>query len=102
MLVLHAYFDETGHGNDANTKFLGIAGCLARVEVWQKVEKKWSATLESEGLPYFHMREFAFSVGAFKTWNEDEDRRQGIYGTLWKIILDDDLIPVGGFVRLGD
>ncbi len=102
MLVLHAYFDETGHGDDTNTKFLGIAGCLARVEVWKNVERKWNAALQSEGLPYFHMKEFAFSVGPFKTWNDDEDRRRKIYGTLWDIILDGELIPIGGFVRLDD
>lgn len=101
MLVLDAYFDETGHGHDANTRFLGIAGCLARAEAWKKVERKWKEALDSEGLPYFHMREYSFSVGPFKDWSKDEDRRQRIYGALWKIILEAELIPLGGFVPLG-
>ena len=101
MLVLDAYFDETGHGHDANTKFLGIAGCLARAEAWKKVESKWREALDSEGLPYFHMREYSFSVGPFKSWGKDENRRRKIYGALWDIILEAELIPLGGFVPLG-
>ena len=101
MLVLDAYFDETGHGHDANTKFLGIAGVLARAEAWKKVEGKWKEALDSEGLPYFHMREYSFSVGAFKNWGKDETRSRKIYGALWNIILEAELIPLGGFVPLG-
>lgn len=100
MLMLDAYFDETGHGHDANTKFLGIAGCLTSAGVWKKVESKWSAALKSEGLAYFHMKEYAFSVGPFEGWRNDEVRRRKIYGALWKIILEAELIPLGGFVRL--
>ena len=100
MLTLHAYFDETGHGGDANTKFLGIAGCLTSVQTWKKVERKWGVALRSEGLMYFHMREYAFSVGPFKDWKNEEARRQKIYGALWEIILEAELIPLGGFVQL--
>jgi hypothetical protein len=99
MLVLDAYFDETGHGDDANTRFLGIAGVLARAEAWKKVESKWKEALDSEGLPYFHMREYSFSVGPFKSWGKDENRRRKIYGALWDIILEAELIPLGGFVQ---
>ena len=63
-------------------------------------KSKWSEALASEGLPYFHMKEYAFSVGAFKDWQKDEDRRRKIYGALWNIILEAQLIPLGGFVRL--
>jgi Protein of unknown function (DUF3800) len=100
MLKLEAHFDETGHGGDANTKFLGIAGCLSEAGVWPKVESKWRAALQSEGLPYFHMREYSFSVGPFRGWDKDEARRKKIYGALWNIILEANLIPLGGFVRL--
>ncbi len=98
--MLDAYLDETGHGDDPKTRFLGIAGCLTRAEVWKKVEIKWSEALILEGLPYFHMKEYAFSVGPFKSWEKDEDRRRKIYGALWEIILEAQLIPLGGFVPL--
>ncbi len=100
MLTLQAYFDETGHGDDANTPFLGIAGCVAAAPVWRRVEERWAAALASEGLDHFHMREYAFSVGQFKEWGGDEPRRRKIYAKLWEIILGANLIPLGGFVLL--
>ena len=100
MLTLQAYFDETGHGEDANTPFLGIAGCVSAVSVWRRVEGRWAAALGSEGLNYFHMREYAFSVGQLDGWRGDETRRRRIYGRLWEIILDAHLVPLGGFVLL--
>jgi hypothetical protein len=78
MLVLDAYFEETGYGDDANTRFLGIAGGLAGAEAWKKVESKWKEALDSEGLSYFHMREYSFSVGPFKKLGDDEDRGRKI------------------------
>ena len=100
MLTLQAYFDETGHGEDANTHFLGVAGCVMADPIWRRVEDRWAAALASEGLNYFHMREYAFSAGQFKEWRGDEARRRRIYGRLWEIILEAQLIPLGGFVRL--
>lgn len=98
--MLNAYFDETGHADDPSTRILGIAGCLTGIDVWKRVEHKWRAALNSEGLPYFHMREYAFSTGPFKSWKNDEDRRRKIYSALWEIISEADLIPLGGFVQL--
>jgi hypothetical protein len=100
MLTLQAYFDETGHGDDANTPFLGIVGCLAAAPVWRRLEERWAASLASEGLNYFHMREYAFSVEQFKDWRGDEARRRRIYAKLWEIILRANLIPLGSFVLL--
>lgn len=100
MLMLDAYFDETGHSADPNTRILGIAGCLTEAKLWKKVESKWKEALKSEGLPYFHMREYSFSVGEFKGWKGDEARRKKIYDALWKIILEAELIPLGAFVQL--
>lgn len=100
--MLEAYFDETGHGEDTNVTYLGVAGCLTSVEVWKKVKDKWSAALRSEGLLHFHMNEFAFSTSSFKGWKKDEARRRRIYGALWEIIQAAELIPLGGFVRLED
>ncbi|MGH9970592.1 MAG: DUF3800 domain-containing protein [Pyrinomonadaceae bacterium] len=100
MLMLNAYFDETGHGDDPTTRILGIAGCLTGTEAWKKVEHRWSEALKSEGLPYFHMREYAFSTGPFKSWKNDEARRRKIYSALWEIILGAKLNPLGGFVQL--
>lgn len=46
--MLNAYFDETGHGDDPNTKFLGIVGCGQHAEDWVEFEKerkpRWGLT----------------------------------------------------------
>lgn len=102
MFKLEAYFDETGHGADANTKILGIAGCLTATELWIKVEKQWKNALQSENLPYFHMREYAHSQGVFRDWKGDENRRRKIYGELWEIISNAGIMPLGCFVQLED
>lgn len=82
MFKFEVYFDETGHSNDANTKILGIAGCLTAAELWKKVETQWKNALRSENVPYFHMKEFAHSQGLFKDWKNDESRRRKIYAEL--------------------
>ncbi len=102
MLKMEVYFDETGHGNDANTRILGIAGCLTATELWKKVDKQWENALRSENLAYFHMREFAHSQGIFKDWKNDEVRRRKIYGKLWEIISNAGIMPLGCFVPLQD
>ena len=102
MFKLEAYFDETGHGADANTKIIGMAGCLTAAELWRMIEKQWKAALQSENLPYFHMREYAHSQGIFKTWKGDENRRRKIYGDLWEIISNAGIMPFGCFVELED
>lgn len=100
MFKLEAYFDETGHGADANIKILGIAGCLTTTELWVKVDEQWKNALQSENLPYFHMREYAHSQGVFRDWKGDEIRRRKIYGELWKIISNVGIMPLGCFVQL--
>jgi hypothetical protein len=104
MLILPAYFDETGHSQDKQTKFLGIAGCVCEVGIWQKVERKWKQMLDSESLPYFHMKEFAHSRGVFQKWKgkANEPKRREVYNRLWQIILEDPIIPVGCFVSFKD
>lgn len=100
MLRLTAYFDETGHGDDPNTKYLGIVGCMQRAEDWLELEEKWAEVLQTFDLPYFHMNEFAHSEGVFKSWKGDEERRRSIYGELWRLIHKVRPIVVGSFVEL--
>lgn len=102
MLMLEAYFDETGHDDDQHTKILGIAGCLTAPEIWRKIDKQWKTALQSENLPYFHMREYAHSQGIFKGWKNDENRRRKIYSKLWDIISNRGIMPLGCFVELED
>lgn len=101
MVMLNVYFDETGHGDDPNTKYLGIVGCMQRAEDWIELEKEWANVLKTFGeLPYFHMNEFAHSDGIFKGWKGDEERRRQLYGELWKLIHAAQPLVIGSFVKL--
>lgn len=109
MLNLEVYFDETGHGDDLNLNFFGIAGCLEKAETWINFESEWDAILKAEGLPYFHMNEFAQSKKIFADWDKDEPLRQKLYGDLWNLIHKTEPAVIGCFVdlkgyrgRLGD
>lgn len=65
MLMLNAYFDETGDEKDLNVKIAGMAGCVAPAESWSAFEVKWQKALDNAGIQCFHMKEFAHSRGQF-------------------------------------
>src|SRR6185295_4823221 len=41
MLMLTAYMDETGHSQDARSKFNGMAGLITKAENWLIFEREW-------------------------------------------------------------
>lgn len=101
MVMLTAYFDETGHEKDLNSRICGMAGCVAPVKVWERFEVKWRKRLEEAGIAYFHMKEFAHCTGPFaKGWKDDEPKRQRLYGDLWEIIAEVNPYFHGSFVPL--
>jgi len=85
--MLNAYFDESGDDTDQRIKIVGMAGCLAPVQKWEVFEREWQSILDAAGIRYFHMKEFAHSVGEFATgWKGDEQKRTRLYGALWETI----------------
>jgi Protein of unknown function (DUF3800) len=87
MLMLEAYFDETGHDDDPNSRFCGILGCLAKAEDWERLERKWQKALSEAGIDFFHSTEFAHSTGQFKDgWKGDKKKRDDFYKYLLQII----------------
>lgn len=89
MLMLNGYFDESGDEADLRVKVVGIGGCVAPAAHWEKFEAAWDKVLKSEGLDYFHMKEFAHSIGQFQSgWKDNEPRRRYLYGRLWNVIED--------------
>jgi hypothetical protein len=103
MAFLKASFDETGSEHDPNINVVGLAGCVHRADYWLHFETIWNEALKEAGIKYFHMNEFAHSVGEFKNgWKDNESKRKEFYGKLWNII--DKLNPIfyGCFVPLGD
>lgn len=100
MLILSAYFDETGSEADPNSKVAGMGGLLAPAYRWEVFEEKWKKALAVEGVDYFHMKEFAHSVGQFQTWKGDADRRRNFYDLLWSLIVDVQPLILGCFYPL--
>jgi predicted RNA-binding protein with PUA domain len=74
MAALTAYFDASGKP-DAGYELV-VSGFISTAKKWRRFEEKWQRLLDKEGLPYFHMKEFAPSTGIFKHWKNDEQRRR--------------------------
>jgi hypothetical protein len=60
----------TGYFDDSKTEgqILTIAGYVAAEEQWEKFEKHWAIILASNGVPYFHMKEFGRPNGPYRKW----------------------------------
>ena len=46
MLMLTSYMDETGHSDDPNFHFAGMAGFVAPMETWVQFGEVWQAVLD--------------------------------------------------------
>lgn len=86
MFMLTAYLDETGHPDDPNSKFVGMAGLIATDKNWKTFENKWKATLNKFNLPYFHMVDFAHSTSIFRSFKRNEVRRRELLSELMQAI----------------
>ena len=62
--MLTSYFDE-GYKDGL---FTCVCGWASTVEQWDGFEADWKLFLASYRVPYFHMEEYAQSVGPFKKW----------------------------------
>jgi hypothetical protein len=82
-MTLIAYFDASG--TDDQTA-MSVAGCIATPESWEAFNRDWTLALTEWGVPEFHMRQFAHSVGVFGGWKGQEDRRRAFLGRLISII----------------
>jgi len=65
-----AYFDAS-RGDGITT----VAGWLGTTVAWESFDIDWKILLAQYDIPYFHMREFAPSVGPFKKWKGQEGLR---------------------------
>jgi hypothetical protein len=62
MQAYAAYFDASGKKEHPETV---VAGIVAPVYKWEAFELDWKIALAHFDVPYFHMREFAASKGAY-------------------------------------
>jgi len=94
--------DETGHSDDPNFHFSGMAGFVAPADQWKIFEPRWQAILDRFGLKEpFHMKDFAHFQGQFKKgWKDNEAKRRDLFGQLLREILGLKPIPVGAIVSV--
>ena len=82
---LTIYGDASGKEEDP---IIAVGGVVGRVDEWLAFESKWNAVLKEFDMPYFHMREFAHSVGAYEIgWKGLEDKRKAFIDGLVKAIV---------------
>lgn len=84
-MAFAAYFDASG-GSGQVAKV--VAGYLARVEDWERFDCDWRLVLAHDGVPYFHMREFAHFKGPFKDWHGQDGRRANFLARLVGVCKD--------------
>ena len=89
MLVLNAFFDETGSDDDPNVSVVGLVGCMASAGLWKRTEIQWSSTLKRFGLRNpFHMSDFAHSFKPYEHWKNNQERRDELINALWDIVAE--------------
>jgi hypothetical protein len=97
---LLGYMDETGHSKDQKQRFNGMAGLIAPAANWENLEAKWRAVLDEFKIPYFHMKNWAWSRGHYEGWSKL--KRQKLYGKLLKKIEGVYPIPLGTIISMED
>lgn len=79
------YFDCSRSGQGGGSVVVG--GWLSTGEAWLKFEQEWRAVLSEFEAPYFHMKEFAHSRGAFENgWKDEREKRKRFMESLVKVI----------------
>lgn len=84
MQKLVGYFDASGTHEGSNN--VTLAGWVSTPEAWAHFESEWSAELANQGVPMFHMSEYAHKLGPFKQWTETQRRIR--FARLAKLITD--------------
>lgn len=83
--MLTLYCDEAGGESE---RFIVVCGWVASVLQWQQFEYNWRLFLAKYNVPYFHMKEYSQSVGAFKQWKGKEGTRRAFIRDAASIIGD--------------
>lgn len=70
LLMLTAYFDESGH--ESTHELIVLAGFLGMAEEWETFDREWSDLLNEYELPYFHAKEMNIDHGPLcKGWTDE-------------------------------
>jgi hypothetical protein len=87
--MIQAYFDESASGDE----LLCVSGYAAPEETWNAFSALWLQRLGSDGIRFFHMKEFANGTGQFREFSPD--KRETLINDLLGIILDHMQFGVG-------
>jgi len=68
------YFDESGAPEDS--AFVVVSGYLSSVLEWEQFNRRWRDVLAKYDVPFFHLKDFAHSRGAFADWKGNEAKRK--------------------------
>lgn len=99
IAMLTLYCDASGKEQD---KLISVAGFISTVDEWLLFEKEWATVLDEFKIKYFHMREFAHSVGQFDGWKNDENKRRLLLTRLITVIIARTKYWVASCIRLED
>ncbi|MEP6934241.1 MAG: DUF3800 domain-containing protein [Nitrospirota bacterium] len=103
MLMLKAFFDDSGKSNDPAETVYGIGGCVAPLAAWELLEKEWKTVLDKFCVPYLHMKEYAHSTGAFQVgWKGEETKRRDFLSSLMDIMVPYVMTYLGATVLIED
>lgn len=85
MAILHtAYFDASGK-KDSHPS-VTVAGSVASARKWERFEGEWNAVLKKHHVKEFHATDFAASLGEYKDWKGDTEKRSSFLRSLVAII----------------
>jgi hypothetical protein len=85
--MLSSYYDRSEYPNDPH--ILTVAGYLSYAEIWKDFDREWKEFLKLPefNVPYFHMKEFTVSQGAYgKGWKGERRKRREFLTGLIEII----------------
>jgi hypothetical protein len=66
------YFDASG-GQDAGVTI--VSGWIGQVSQWERFDTDWRLLLAKYDVPYFHMKEYAHSLGPYISWKGQDNKR---------------------------
>jgi hypothetical protein len=77
-----------------------VAGYLAEADHWRAFNKQWAAALRDHSVPFFKAQWFAKRKKSFRSWGQDENRRQGFMDSLLMAIRNAKAISVACAIPL--
>lgn len=98
IFMLSAYFDESGHSR--HTDFVSMAGIVAPLQKWERLEIDWKEALKEFELSEWHTSDFAHSLNEYKQYKGKEEKRREMYSRFMNLIRATDGMPMGAIVSM--